>query len=59
MGKMEINWRKLFSLMTEKNLCVIDNMMKLSMKPVMDIMEKTNQERENIFGRIKFSEAWE
>ena len=50
--KWKINWRKLFSLKTEKNLCVIDDMMKLPMKPVMDIMEKANQERENIFGYL-------
>ena len=36
----------------EQNLCVIENMMRLPMKPVMDVMELANCERENIFGYL-------
>lgn len=50
--KWKIQWRKLFNLPTEQNLCVIRDLMKLPLKPVMDIMERANAERENIFGYL-------
>ena len=51
--KWKIPWRKLFvHLPKDQNLCVMEHMMKLPMKPVMDIMERTNCERENISGYL-------
>ena len=51
--KWKIPWRKLFSdLPKDQNLSVMGDLMKLPMKPVMDVMERTNCERENIFGYL-------
>ena len=51
--KWKINWRKYFKhLPTDWNLDIFDDLMKLSIKSVMDTLEKANRKQEVIFGYL-------